>query len=223
MKFKLPLWNVIDIVSRIVITILIIYICGLITKGTVGFVLFGGFGSIVILFLLLTLPNVSNFLLMNEPVTNSISYCKSNDVYSKLNALKECLNNEYDNFDSLKHYDYYYDHMVIVMKYKSIGLKDYCKYLFKGDDNSAFEFDVKVEKFTQRLHVEGILKTKINDGCCTYSIGNYIFDEDKQRRMSSLANNQEIQLDVIYDKDFESDGHIRRYVIINADTKERLQ
>jgi len=146
---------------------------------------------------------------------------RSNMVdYKELNEVNECINKGYNGeYSKLDSSDYYYDYLNIVLTDKSMSVSELWSYMKKTNDNLIYSSVSNLHKATVKLKLEGLLKTEIEKGVTMYLINGYVLGVDEKSSIASLANNQKISLDIIYDKDlYKNDKKITAYKIINADT-----
>ena len=216
MKFKLRFWNAIDNLFWLILGILLIHKSYELSN-VMWCIPFGVIGSIIIICIAIRML-VTSFPEVDKPIKETVQSCK----YTNIDYVRDYINREYVGFENLNKYDYYYDRAFITQNFKPISFGEYLKHIFHNDCNLVYTFEVEIKKMTEKLHLENTLKTIIIDGRCIYSMGDYTFYEDEKQQISSLANNQEMKLDIVYNKLFLRDGLITRYVIVNADTKERL-
>lgn len=146
---------------------------------------------------------------------------KDRIVYGELDEIRNTLNNAYDNkYKDLKYTDYYYDYIEVTLTEKTLSIFDLIKYHKSHDYNMIYYSKTNVYKLTGKLELEGILKTKIEDNFTKYTINEYTLGKDSGGKIVSLANNQNVKLEIIYNKEYyKNDNYIINYNIINADTK----
>jgi len=158
---------------------------------------------------------------VSESTTISLKGYDKRAIYGKLNEVNECVNKGYDNkFSKLNSNDYYYDAMKIDIQDRSMSLSELWSYMKKENHNLIYTSTSKLHKASVKLKLEGVLKTEIENGITKYSINDYLLGVDEKGLIASLANNQKVSLDIIYNKDlYRNDKKIVKYIIVNAVTK----
>lgn len=147
---------------------------------------------------------------------------KDKKSYDKFKEVEQGVNNEYykefENLDSTK---YYYDYMNIELVYKKISFSQCFEYLTNLHENIILNAKVEFHKNTVYKTLQGILKTNIDNSNVYYTIDKYTLGKDEKGQIASLANNQQIKLDIVYNKEScKDDKNITEYKIINAETKD---
>ena len=113
----------------------------------------------------------------------------------------------------------YYDALSVTYHNKDVSFFDYLHYMFSMGSvgyDYIYNSDIKVEKRTDLLDLEGIITTQIDNGKVSYTIGDTtLTGEDEDKSISSLANNTSVKLHIACVK---KDGVITVYKILKATT-----
>lgn len=147
---------------------------------------------------------------------------KDKRPYKDLKAIEQCVTKGYDNeFDSLDNTKYYYDYLNIEISYKEISFSQLLDNLQTKDINGIYKTNIQLHKATVIQSLNGILKTNIDNGSVYYTIDGYTLGKDEKGQISSLANNQPIKLNIVYNNEaYKGDKNITDYKIIKAETED---
>jgi hypothetical protein len=147
---------------------------------------------------------------------------KDKKSYKDFKDVEHCVIKGYDSgFESLDDTRYYYDYFNIETNYKEISISQLLNYLKNDDKNEIFKANVELHKATVIQSLNGILKTNIDNGNVYYSIDGHILGKDEKGQISSLANNQPVKLNIVYNKEPCKDSkNITEYKIIKAETED---
>lgn len=164
-------------------------------------------------------PSMTGDLIPYKASTISVKDYNDKTVYKDFKEVNNCINNGYNNKFGILNLDNNYDYLTIELTCRPISFSELRNYISSHDNNLIYNVESKLHKVTKPLILEGVLKTEIKEGIPLYLIGGYTLSKDEQGSISSLANNQKVILNIIYNEELNKDKkNITHYRILKAET-----
>lgn len=155
--------------------------------------------------------------LAKKIILNMNEYKYKNE-YKCLEVVKTSVEDGYDgDFNSLESVKYYYDFLEINIIEKSINISEFISFLTNGDITTIVEIQSKLHKVTETKTINGVIENNVDNNVISYKIGNYVLGKDEKGEISTLIDNNRVNLSIVYDKELCKDKKtITRYKVTNV-------